>query len=550
MIRARTLIVKRSLYSRDIRCLSSARAIGAVSTLTSSESEWTTRDGYIAVAAAVGVFVLGSSFSNPGEDKNQNVSLSNPSSLVQCEVENKSGPTVRVMTRDTIAKEQSHDAKSLRAYCSAIDNDLFRDEIKETTVTQTTDSIDNAINERFLSPLPFPSVHHVNAPRRISIRHTHRNHSTDDDLGGDNEEKTDEQLLATSTGVEASTVPKTYDTNIAKNYNSNFAVNVQSKDTLAAPKGYDANFSVDANSHDTNESISSDTKANKDAVLRKIQTTRRKCQDQVYTKNMYFYKSGAIMPGNVRNKFRLFALPSSESLGREMAFLLDTELNSIDVGAYNDGETSVQIADTIRGKNVFVVCATTSASAITELLLTLSALRRGSAKRICAILPYYGYSRQDRRTGMKREPIAAADMAYLLEEMGVDSVICVDLHNALLKGFFSPVIPVDHLSPGPVAAAYFYEELFGVGDEKKAAVPKITVVAAHENQVSRANVFRNALMKLSGSNDIQVALISNTRKLSDNTMSSSAEIVGDVDGRQCIIVRYNMFNYCFCCIKL
>lgn len=79
---------------------------------------------------------------------------------------------------------------------------------------------------------------------------------------------------------------------------------------------------------------------------------------------------------------------------------------------------------------------------------------------------------------------------------------------------------------------------------------QITVVAAHENQVSRANVFRNALMKLSGSNDIQVALISNTRKLSDNTMSSSAEIVGDVDGRQCIIVRYNMFNYCFCCIKL
>lgn len=65
---------------------------------------------------------------------------------------------------------------------------------------------------------------------------------------------------------------------------------------------------------------------------------------------------------------------------------------------------------------------------------------------------------------------------------------------------------------------------------------QITVVAAHENQVSRANIFRNALMKLSGSNDIHVALISNTRKLSDNTMSNSAQIVGDVDGRQCIIV--------------
>ncbi|KAL7536224.1 hypothetical protein ACHAXR_009551 [Thalassiosira sp. AJA248-18] len=143
-------------------------------------------------------------------------------------------------------------------------------------------------------------------------------------------------------------------------------------------------------------------------------------------------------------------------------------------------------------------------------------------------------------------------MANLLEEMGVDSVICVDLHNPLLKGFFSPAVPVDHLMPGPVAAAYFYEELFGTGDdddeevdkkkEKKEELketPKITVVAAHENQVFRANGFRNALQKLSGSDDINVALISNTKALNVHQKSSemnATTLVGDVKGRKCIIV--------------
>jgi len=278
----------------------------------------------------------------------------------------------------------------------------------------------------------------------------------------------------------------------------------------------------------------SDSSVDPSVILRKITTISQDdlFRNQVYTKSMYFYRSDNIK-SYMKEKFRLFALPSSENMGKEMGAFLETDLNVINVGAFTDGETSVKINDTCRGKYAYVVCATTSSQSIMELLLTISALRRGSAKRICAVIPYYGYSRQDRRTNMKREPIAAADMSVLLEEMGVDSVICCDLHNPLLKGFFSPTVPVDHLMPGPVAAAYFYEELME-GAKKTKEAPKITIVAAHENHVFRANVFRNALVKLSGSddNDIRVALVSNTtaRKW------ESSSLVGDVQGRTCIIV--------------
>ena len=129
----------------------------------------------------------------------------------------------------------------------------------------------------------------------------------------------------------------------------------------------------------------------------------------------------------------------------------------------------------------------------------------------------------------------------MLEEVGVDKVMCLDLHNDSLRGFFSPKVPVEHLLPGPVAAAYFNEELFDDtdgedGDEQKeeTEIPEVTIVAAHEGQVARATEFRKVLKALSGK-DIDIAFISKVRQF-PGQKHYEPYLVGDVKGRTCIIV--------------
>jgi len=250
---------------------------------------------------------------------------------------------------------------------------------------------------------------------------------------------------------------------------------------------------------------------------------------QVTTKRMYFYKNKGLKTAAL-HRFSIFAGPASQSLGYDVASLLKKDLNVMSVSKYADGEASVLINDVVRGRDVYIINSTTSSDHLMELLFVISALRRASAKNITAVIPYFGYSRQDQKM-LKGEPIAAADVANLLETMGVDRVMCLDLHNDSLRGFFSPIVPVENLLPGPVAAAYFHENLF----DREKDCPKVTVVAAHEGQVARATEFRKVLQKLSGK-EVDLAFISKTRQYPGQKTMYEPCLVGDVNGRHCIII--------------
>jgi ribose-phosphate pyrophosphokinase len=152
----------------------------------------------------------------------------------------------------------------------------------------------------------------------------------------------------------------------------------------------------------------------------------------------------------------IFTGNSNDALAREIAEILKIELGNIKVGRFNDGEVSIEVKDNVRSKNVYIIQSTSPPvnENLMELLLLVSTMRRASAKKIIAVIPYYGYARQDRKTA-PRVPISAADVARLLETVGVDRVILVDVHSGQIQGFFGPRVPVDNLEANLVALNYF-----------------------------------------------------------------------------------------------
>jgi ribose-phosphate pyrophosphokinase len=216
------------------------------------------------------------------------------------------------------------------------------------------------------------------------------------------------------------------------------------------------------------------------------------------------------------NHFKVFTGNANPALASEICYELGCPLAAANVRHFADGEVHLQIQENVRGADVFVVQPTCTPvdQNLMELLLMMDALKRASAERITAVLPYSGYARQDRKD-RPRMPISARLVASLIERAGADRILAVDLHAAQIQGFFD--VPVDHLFAAPVMVDYF-DELRG---------EDLTVVSPDAGGVERARAFGKRL----GS---PLAIIDKRR--SDVNVAEVMHIIGDVAGQHCLIV--------------
>ena len=195
------------------------------------------------------------------------------------------------------------------------------------------------------------------------------------------------------------------------------------------------------------------------------------------------------------NEIKIFAGNSNRPLAEAIAKKLNTELGGAEVGCFSDGETAVHIDETVRGRDLFIIQSTSAPvnDNLMELLILIDAARRASAGRITAVMPYFGYARQDRKA-RSRDPITAKLVADLITAAGADRVLTMDLHAAQIQGFFN--IPLDHLLGGPTLYNYF--------KSKKIVDEDFVVVSPDIGSVTRA---RNVAMKL----NCQMAIIDKRR---------------------------------------
>ena len=216
------------------------------------------------------------------------------------------------------------------------------------------------------------------------------------------------------------------------------------------------------------------------------------------------------------DRLKIITGNANRGLAAEIADRLFVDLGDARVSNFSDGESYIQIKENVRGADVFVIQPTCNPvnHHVVELLLIIDALRRSSADRITAVLPYFGYARQDRKD-RPRVPISARLMASLLERAGADRILALDLHAAQIQGFFD--IPVDHLFATPVLMEYYRNQ----------NLDEVTVVSPDAGGVERARAFAKRL-------NAPLAIIDKRRE--EANVAEIMNIIGDVRGRKCIML--------------
>ncbi len=216
---------------------------------------------------------------------------------------------------------------------------------------------------------------------------------------------------------------------------------------------------------------------------------------------------------------KIFSGTSNRPLAEAICKEVGTELGNAEVGAFSDGENFVSIYETVRGSDVFVVQSTSSPvnDNLMELLIMIDALKRASAGRITAVMPYFGYARQDRKT-KPRDPISAKLVANLITRAGADRVLTMDLHANQIQGFFD--IPVDNLLGSPLFVDYFKARF---GDD----ADNTMVVSPDVGSVARARSFAQKL-------GMSMAIVDKRRPKPNSSEVSS--IIGDVQGKRVILL--------------
>jgi ribose-phosphate pyrophosphokinase len=227
----------------------------------------------------------------------------------------------------------------------------------------------------------------------------------------------------------------------------------------------------------------------------------------------------------IDEKFRIFSGTANETLADEVCAFLGMNRGQAEVKRFADGECYVQIQENVRGCDVFVMqptCRVGRANGkstsvdehLMELLLMIDALKRASARRITAVIPYFGYARQDRKD-KPRVPISSKLVADVLTTAGANRALIVDLHTPQLQGFFN--IPVDHLFASPVLVDHF----------RKLALPNLTVVSPDAGGVERARFFAKKV-------DAALAIVDKRRV--EMNVAEVMHVIGDVKGRTCLII--------------